>query len=116
MSDTNMLQQSELNPRQGSGPGFALVFYMRGNDWADAGELDLAIADYNAALIINPMLAAALADRGVAWARKGEYDRAIADYDAALRIIPRDERTKKNRAIALDHKHQAEGRDPGSFN
>jgi len=109
MSDTDMFQQGEFIPGQGSSPGFALAFYVRGNDWADAGKLDLAIADYNAALVINPMLAAALADRGVAWARKGDYDRAIADYDAALRIIPRDAKTRKNRAIAMDRKYESEG-------
>ena len=111
MSNTNTIQAGEFSPGRDGGPHMALAFYIRGNDLADAGKLDLAIADYGAALAINPMLAAAFADRGVAWARKGEYDRAIADYDAALRIIPRDERTRKNRAIALDRKYEAEARE-----
>lgn len=116
MSDIDMFQQSEFEftPEQGNNPALALAFYIRGKDRADAGSLDAAISDYNAALSINPMFAAAHADRGVAWARKGDYDRAIADYDAALRIIPRDGRTRKNRAIAIDRKYQAEGRDAGS--
>src|SRR5688572_11183362 len=118
MSDAEMSKQSEFEftPGQGNNPALALAFYIRGTDLADAGNLDAAISDYNAALTINPMFAAAHADRGVAWARKGDYDRAIADYDAALRIIPRDERTSKNRAIAMDRKYQTEGRDPGSLN
>ena len=113
MSDTDMFQQGqfEFTPGQGN-PAFALVFYIRGKDLADAGDLDAAISDYNSALAINPMFAPALADRGVAWARKGDFDRAIADYDAALRIIPRDEKTRKNRAIAMERKYQAEGQDP----
>ena len=118
MSDADMSQQREFEftPVQGNNPALALAFYIRGKDLAEAGNLDAAISDYNAALTINPMFAAAVADRGVAWARKGNYDRAIADYDAALRIIPRDERTRKNRAIAMDRKYQAEGGDAGSNN
>ena len=116
MSDADMSQQSEFEftPVQGNNPALALAFYIRGKDLAEAGNLDAAISDYNAALTINPMFAAAVADRGVAWARKGNYDRAIADYDAALRIIPRDEKTKKNRAIAIDRKYQTEAERPGA--
>jgi lipoprotein NlpI len=110
MSDTNMFQQGQSMPGQDSSAGFALAFYVRGNDWAEAGKLDLAIADYNAALSINPMFAAAHADRGIAWARKGDFDRAIADFDAALRVNPHDEKTRKNRAIVLDRKYdESEG-------
>ncbi|MGH8640497.1 MAG: tetratricopeptide repeat protein [Burkholderiales bacterium] len=116
MSDTDLSKAGEFTPGPGNNPALALAFYIRGKDLADAGDLDAAISDYNAALTINPMFAAAMADRGVAWARKGDYDRAIADYDAALRIIPRDAKTKKNRAVALERKHQAEGRDAGSLN
>jgi lipoprotein NlpI len=118
MSDTNMFQQSEFEftPGQGNNPALALAFYIRGKDLADVGNLDAAISDYNAALTINPMFAAAVADRGVAWARKGDFDRAIADFDAALRVNPHDERTRKNRAIAIERRDQTEGRDAGSFN
>jgi tetratricopeptide (TPR) repeat protein len=115
MSDADTFQQGEFDftPGPGNNPAFALAFYIRAKDLAEAGNLDAAISDYNAALTINPMFAAAHADRGVVWARKGDYDRAIADYDAALRIIPRDEKTRKNRAIAIDRKYQTAGRDAG---
>jgi tetratricopeptide (TPR) repeat protein len=109
MSDTDLFKAGEFTPGQCNNSALALAFYIRGKDLADVGSLDAAIADYNAALTINPMFAAAMADRGVAWARKGDYDRAIADYDAALRIIPRDAKTRKNRAIALDRKYQSAG-------
>jgi lipoprotein NlpI len=105
MSDTDLFHPV---PGQSNNPAFALAFYMRGNDWADAGNLDSAIADYNAALTINPMFAAAHADRGIAWARKGDFDRAIADFDTALRINPHDEKTRKNRAIVLDRMYESE--------
>jgi tetratricopeptide (TPR) repeat protein len=49
---------------------------------------DRAIADYTAALRIDPNYAVAYYDRGLAYRAKGDYDRAIADYEAVLRINP----------------------------
>ena len=46
------------------------------------------IADYAAALNINPDDHEALSLRGDAYAEMGDYDSAIADYSAALRIEP----------------------------
>jgi len=108
MSDTDLFQSGAFIPARDGTSAMALALYLRANDWADAGNLDSAIADYNAAIVISPMFSAALADRGIAWARKGEFDRAIADYNAALRLNPHDEKTRKNRAIALDLKYESE--------
>ena len=102
MSTANLFEQSELNTATGNTAPFALAFCVRGNDWAERGEFDLAIADYDAAISINPLFAEALVNRGVAWARKGDLDRAIADYDAALRISPRDAKAIRNRSLALE--------------
>src|SRR5262245_47307200 len=106
MSDTEMLQQRGFAPARRGKLVTALAFYLRGNSWAEFGNLDLAIADYNAALAINPMLAAALAGRGDAWARKGDLDRAITDYSTALQLNPHDLEARKRRAMALDTKQE----------
>jgi tetratricopeptide (TPR) repeat protein len=90
----------------------ALALYMRAGSWADFGDLDLAIADYSAALAINPMFEPALAERGAVWAEKGDFDRAIADYNAALCINPRDANTRTNLATALEQKYEGETRNP----
>ena len=82
-------------------PPFALVFFLRGNAWAERGNLDRAIADYDAAITINPSFAEAYINRGIACAKKGYLERAIADYEAALRINPRDAKAIKNRSLTF---------------
>ena len=104
MSNAYLFEQSELNTATGNTAPFALAFYIRGNDWAERGELERAIADYDAAICMNPLFKEALVNRGVIWARKGELDRAIADYDAALRVSPRDGKAIRNRSLALEQK------------
>src|SRR5262245_60444861 len=86
---TSMGRPGELAPARGGGDSvLAMAFYLRAGSWVGFGNLDLAIADYSAALAINPMFAPALAERGAVWAEKGDFQRAIADYNAALRINP----------------------------
>jgi tetratricopeptide (TPR) repeat protein len=65
-----------------------LVFYNRGNEYADKGDLDRAIAEYNEALRINPNFNMALANRGLAYSEKGDIERALADYNEAIRLVP----------------------------
>jgi tetratricopeptide (TPR) repeat protein len=47
-----------------------------------------AIADYDAALSVNPRYADALANRGGSRADLGELDAALADLEEAIRIDP----------------------------
>jgi lipoprotein NlpI len=94
----------------------AMTFYLRGNGWVEFGRLDLAIADYGAALAINPMLAAAHAARGAAWAQAGDFERAIADYNTALEINPHDPDTRMNLAIAIQRQEEAGPRNPEFLN
>lgn len=53
-----------------------------------AGDLDLAIRDFDEALAVNPDFGAALANRGGAWLAKGEARRALADLDRAVLRAP----------------------------
>ena len=106
-----MIRPGELAPTRGGDSVLALAFYMRAGSWVGSGELDLAIADYSAALAINPTFGPALAGRGATWAEKGNFARAIADYNAALRINPRDERTKLKLALVLKLKYESDTRD-----
>ena len=77
-----------------------VVFHSRGNAWYQKGEADRAIADYTAALRIEPDDVDALYNRGVAWNEKGAFDRAVEDYTAALRIRPEDRDALYNRGNA----------------
>ena len=52
-------------------------------------QLDLALADCQAALKTDPASAAFLDSRGLVNLRLGKLDAAVADYDAALKTSPR---------------------------
>jgi tetratricopeptide (TPR) repeat protein len=71
----------------------------RGVEWAAKGDHNRAIADYDAALRLNPKSADAHHNRGSAWANKGETDKAIADYDAAIRLDPAESSPYAGRAV-----------------
>ncbi|WP_291862258.1 tetratricopeptide repeat protein [Bradyrhizobium sp.] len=64
----------------------ALVARARAHD--RKGMLDSAIADYDAALRLDPALADVFGSRGELWRRKGDRRRALADFAAALRLNP----------------------------
>jgi lipoprotein NlpI len=84
-----------------SGNALAQIHYSRGIEWAAKGDLERAIADYDAAIRINPKFGDALFNRGHAFGAKGDPDRAIADYDAALRLNPKDATAHAARAVEL---------------
>lgn len=84
-----------------SGETLAQMHYNRAIEWTARGDHDRAIADYDAAIRINPKFTDAYFNRGNAWGMKGDPDRAIADYDAALRLNPKDPSAHIARAVEL---------------
>lgn len=84
-----------------SGDPLAQLHYSRAIEWSAKNDHDRAIADYDAALRINPRYSDALFNRGNAWADKGDPDRAIADYDAVLSLTPKDPAAHIARAVEL---------------
>lgn len=82
-----------------SGEELARLHYSRGVEWAAKDNNDRAIADYDAALRLNPRYADALHNRGNAWGNKGDPDRAIADYDAAIALDAKDAASYSGRAF-----------------
>ena len=75
----------------------AKTLLARGDDFSIKGDLDRAIADYDAALKVDPAFADALNGRGVAWRAKGDRRRAQADFDAAIKFKPDFEPARVNR-------------------
>jgi tetratricopeptide (TPR) repeat protein/predicted aspartyl protease len=67
----------------------------RGLVYLRSGKLDKAIADYNAALKVNPRIAWSLYGRGVAEMRKGMTTQGEADMAAATALAPRLNETAK---------------------
>jgi len=52
------------------------------------GETDLALADYNQAIVINPSYTKAFLNRATVYYKKKQYDLAIGDLNAAYRAHP----------------------------
>ena len=51
-------------------------------------EYDLAISDFNKALLLNPNDARALGLRGLIWEKKNDSKRALADLEKAIQLDP----------------------------
>jgi tetratricopeptide (TPR) repeat protein len=60
----------------------------KGINYYERGDYDKAIAEFTAALNIQPNHIIAIISRGTSYYNKGDYDQAIIDYTSALRIEP----------------------------
>jgi tetratricopeptide (TPR) repeat protein/S1-C subfamily serine protease len=67
-------------------PATAADFETRASRRYDESRYDQAIADYSAALKLDPKLASAMMNRGWAYLQKEDYETAKADFSAALAI------------------------------
>ena len=56
--------------------------------YADKGEVDRAIEDYNIAIDLNPKYAAAYYNRGLVYNNKDDFDAAIEDFSKAIDLNP----------------------------
>jgi len=70
-------------------PSSAYLHVIRGMHWAERGETDKAIADFNEAIRLDPNDPVAFYNRGNAWSARNESQQAIGDYSEAIRLDPR---------------------------
>ena len=82
------------------------TLHHRGAAYVEKRDFDRAIADYDAALRLEPNNPHIYNSRGIAYRRKGEYDRAIADYAAAIRLDPRNPHFFRHRGVAYRWKRE----------
>jgi tetratricopeptide (TPR) repeat protein len=70
-------------------PDNASAYVNRGNIYAQLGQYDLAIADYNAALRITPWAGSAdvIKNRGLVYEEQGQLCEALADFETFLSMI-----------------------------
>ena len=83
-----------------------IAYYDRGIGYEAKGQIDLAFADYTAALSLNPNYFEAFTNRGNMYRRKGQDDLAIADYTTSLRINPNYVLAYNNRGFVYHTKGQ----------
>ncbi|WP_404815927.1 tetratricopeptide repeat protein [Streptomyces thermolineatus] len=79
-------------------PGRALAHLLRARDCRNAGHYEQALADYRAAVALDPEARRAHHGRGVAHVLVGRYDDALADFDRVLDLAPDDARALADRA------------------
>ncbi|HIK06564.1 MAG TPA: tetratricopeptide repeat protein [Trichormus sp. M33_DOE_039] len=82
----------EINPR-------AAFYNNRGNLYADQKKWDLALADFNQVITINPQNATAYYNRGYLYADQKKWDLALADFNQAIIINSQYADAYNNRGI-----------------
>jgi tetratricopeptide (TPR) repeat protein len=83
------------------------AYFLRGNANRDNKALELAIADYNTALSINPSMVNVYMNRGLVRYRQNDYVRAIADISKAGEIDPKESEVYYNRGLVYEKKGDA---------
>jgi len=70
------------------------------------GQLNLAMADFNKAIELNPQNETAYANRGIIYGSMSQKDLAIADYNKAIELNPQNPANYIIRGITYESKHQ----------
>ena len=84
-------------------PASWLSYTNRGRDYALSGRDDLAMADLQQSLKLNPDDADALQCRGIIFLKQKNYDHALADFDRSIVLSPWRSDYYRNRSVA-NHK------------
>jgi tetratricopeptide (TPR) repeat protein len=82
------------------------IHFFKGISYANNGQHDLAIREFNMAIDIDPKYAKAYNNRGGLYNNKGQHDLAINDYNKAIEIDPEFADAYNNRGLSHDIKEQ----------
>src|SRR5882757_11243247 len=93
-----------IDSKRFSKQNLAILHSNRGIAHGKAGDYDQAIADFDAALRINPNHLRAYVNRGNANFTRRDYDRAVADFGQAIRLEPKNVTIVMSRAAAFEAK------------
>jgi tetratricopeptide (TPR) repeat protein len=87
-------------------PQNATAYYNRGISYRETGQLDLALADYNRAIEIDPKYFEAYNNRGVLYMSRGDNKRALQEFDRAIKINPKYALAHNNSGEAFENMDQ----------
>jgi tetratricopeptide (TPR) repeat protein len=76
------------------------LYYNRGCASLAVGELEDALADFDASIRLDETRNLAFNNRGITKARLGHFEEAVKDFTAALALEPNDKLALRNRALA----------------
>jgi serine/threonine-protein kinase len=79
-------------------PRNAKFYNSRGIAFAEKGQYDRAISDFNQAIEINPRYNKAYNNRGIVYRLKEQYDQANSDFNQSIAINPLDAEAYNNLA------------------
>jgi tetratricopeptide (TPR) repeat protein len=83
-------------------PNDAEIYYNRGVAFANLGQYQTAIKDYNQTISLNPAYSEAFYNRGTIYSEIGQYQRAIEDFNQAISLQPNDAEAYHGRGFAYD--------------
>jgi tetratricopeptide (TPR) repeat protein len=76
------------NTDSSSGLNQSLIYFYRGNAYLSKGDYNLALADFNQSIKLQPTLAEAYANRVLVHMVKNDYTQALADANQAVQLKP----------------------------
>ena len=105
--DSYVYTPQDVDARLAHAPTTVNEYIDRGNLLMDRGKLDLAIADYDKALELDPKSDMALANRGMAYLWERKVDEATKDWKAAEELNPKNAVVYRGRGVLLVSKGDA---------
>jgi len=87
-------------------PDWSWPYNNRGLAYADLGQKERAIQEFNKAIEMNPRLSQAYYNRGFAYYLLKQYERAILDFNKAIELNPKYAMAYNNRGLAYNQLKQ----------
>jgi len=101
-SKMNYEKATRLNPDD------AEVYYNRGKELCESGQLEMALENFNKAIELKPDYFEAYSNCGVLLSASGQFDKAIENFNEAIRLKPDLAAAYSNRGNALSESGQSE--------